>query len=577
MNQLGNLDSESASSTIQLLSEIAKDKLVIIVTHNYEQVEKFVTRKIKMHDGRIIEDKVLKNIDNTEKIKEENLNLKNITFLNQLRLGIRNTFNILSKFILLFAVFLFITVAITSEYSTFKKQEYLLETSGNNYIYEDKSLNRIVIKKKDNSSFDDEDYNELENIENVDYLVKNDLLLDVNMELTDSNNIYLYGNAIDITKFSGEVDVGRLPENENEVIIEGNENDYYISFMLDSILNTDLYLSYNNTIDTETKLKVVGIKYSENTSNYYYTKNKIYVNNAIFDKLKFKINQQYSTIQVLFLNKYYQSNLYQNKITPNKNVPQGCAFVSYDLINYNNGYSIINKPLQIEVENIYYNDVLNLKISKTYTKYNLKSLVGLTNYDEINNCGSIFINEDDYNTLFNKDLYQSSIFVKDEERIYETKEQLEEMGYETIVIKDTLVNSKITEIIQIIRTIVTSALIITLFFISYFIIKMIFKSRNIYFSTIRMLGANQKTARNLLIIELLIVSNLAYWLCIGIVYLQYKGITRLTFLEEYIKYLKFTDYGLLYIILIGIAYLLSMKYSKKLFKKSTIKTYNEEV
>ena len=207
----------------------------------------------------------------------------------------------------------------------------------------------------------------------------------------------------------------------------------------------------------------------------------------------------------------------------------------------------------------------------------MKSLVGLTNYDEINNCGSIFINEDDYNTLFNKDLYQSSIFVKDEERIYETKEQLEEMGYETIVIKDTLVNSKITEIIQIIRTIVTSALIITLFFISYFIIKMIFKSRNIYFSTIRMLGANQKTARNLLIIELLIVSNLAYWLCIGIVYLQYKGITRLTFLEEYIKYLKFTDYGLLYIILIGIAYLLSMKYSKKLFKKSTIKTYNEEV
>ena len=77
------------------------------------------------------------------------------------------------------------------------------------------------------------------------------------------------------------------------------------------------------------------------------------------------------------------------------------------------------------VKNIYYNDVLNLKISKTYTKYNLKPLVGLTNYDEINNCGSIFINEDDYNTLFNKDLYQSSIFVKDKERIYETKEQLE--------------------------------------------------------------------------------------------------------------------------------------------------------
>ena len=71
MNQLGNLDSESASSTIQLLSEIAKDKLVIIVTHNYEQVEKFVTRKIKMHDGKIIEDKIIKNNKETQpKINE---------------------------------------------------------------------------------------------------------------------------------------------------------------------------------------------------------------------------------------------------------------------------------------------------------------------------------------------------------------------------------------------------------------------------------------------------------------------------------------------------------------------------
>ena len=52
----GSLDKRSAENIIKLLKEISKDKLVIIVTHNYDQVEEYVTRKITMHDGRVIED-----------------------------------------------------------------------------------------------------------------------------------------------------------------------------------------------------------------------------------------------------------------------------------------------------------------------------------------------------------------------------------------------------------------------------------------------------------------------------------------------------------------------------------------
>ena len=52
----GNLGSKQASEIIELLNNIRKDKLIIIVTHNFEQVEKYATRKIKMHDGKIIED-----------------------------------------------------------------------------------------------------------------------------------------------------------------------------------------------------------------------------------------------------------------------------------------------------------------------------------------------------------------------------------------------------------------------------------------------------------------------------------------------------------------------------------------
>ena len=53
----GNLDSASAEKVMETLHRISKDRLVVIVTHNYEQAAPYVTRKITMHDGRIIEDK----------------------------------------------------------------------------------------------------------------------------------------------------------------------------------------------------------------------------------------------------------------------------------------------------------------------------------------------------------------------------------------------------------------------------------------------------------------------------------------------------------------------------------------
>jgi len=53
----GNLDVKSAVSIMKLLHDISSEKLVVIVTHNYEQVKDYATRVISMHDGKIIEDK----------------------------------------------------------------------------------------------------------------------------------------------------------------------------------------------------------------------------------------------------------------------------------------------------------------------------------------------------------------------------------------------------------------------------------------------------------------------------------------------------------------------------------------
>lgn len=55
-SQLGALDSATSVQIMELLKEIAKDKLVIMVTHNPELAGKYSTRIIKLLDGNVIDD-----------------------------------------------------------------------------------------------------------------------------------------------------------------------------------------------------------------------------------------------------------------------------------------------------------------------------------------------------------------------------------------------------------------------------------------------------------------------------------------------------------------------------------------
>lgn len=52
----GALDSKTSAQIGDILKEIAKDRLVIVVTHNEKLAEKYATRVVKLLDGRVIDD-----------------------------------------------------------------------------------------------------------------------------------------------------------------------------------------------------------------------------------------------------------------------------------------------------------------------------------------------------------------------------------------------------------------------------------------------------------------------------------------------------------------------------------------
>ncbi len=55
----GNLDSQTSAEIIDLLREVSKDKLVIVVTHNFDQLAGCATRHVRIYDGAVESDEVL--------------------------------------------------------------------------------------------------------------------------------------------------------------------------------------------------------------------------------------------------------------------------------------------------------------------------------------------------------------------------------------------------------------------------------------------------------------------------------------------------------------------------------------
>lgn len=595
----GNLDSKTAENIMELLYQVSKDKLVVIVTHNYEQVEKYVTRKLTMHDGKIIEDKkiIRNNDENLTPKKKRNKNAivtklsnipkvqnkkKNISNLNKVRLGIRNTFNIKIKFVLLFLVFLFLGTAIFAEYASYQKQAYDQSNLGYNQFFRNTSDKRIIIQKEDYSEITNKDYKKIKDIPNVDYIEENDLLIDTGISL-NSENFGIYGYIKSIDLFDCELAYGKMPEKDNEIIIYGSEYNYFLNSIPEKIIGLKCTARANSmTAITESKLKIVGIAYMPESETYmgdaYF-----YVSNKTLDKIRKNININNSTTETEFNENILTSSEYmmQYKVLPNSNVPEGYAYVSSDLNYMTRYFNCKNYTLDIDVYNMYFEENLKVKILNTYNEKNFERLTGISESDggySFYN-GAIFVNDEEYQELFEKGNFQSSVFIKDVKEKDLTLAALEDNGYKTLYVKDTIqgYNSGISGVISNIITIGVLCVVgVALCFISYFIIKIILKSRNVYFSTIRILGATRKNANTLLKIELLTVMNIAYAGVLGIVLLIKYGIIESTYLQSMITYLALKDFVIVYLILFIISIMISRAYSKKLFKKSAMHTYRDE-
>ena len=116
---------------------------------------------------------------------------------------------------------------------------------------------------------------------------------------------------------------------------------------------------------------------------------------------------------------------------------------------------------------------------------------------------------------------------------------------------------------------------IILFFIAYAVIKLIMRSRNQYYSTLRILGATKKNTDNILRVELVLMMIIAYAVDLGFVALVKTGYIRVKQITKLLYYLTPLDYGILAGLLLLMSLLIANRYSRNIFTRSAMKAFRE--
>ena len=228
----GNLDSQTSVEIIELMKEVAKDKLLIVVTHNYEQVEDHVTRHIRVYDGAVESDQAIRPVSAvSEDTAPEKAPEKKAGTVKKKLSDVKNGFTLggaifkatpkLSFFMCL--LMLIGTLGIFLSISTMGDFTEMFEPT---YMFNDIE-GRVVLVKRTGEVITDKELEDIKATYGAESYIHYDSLLDKNMsydwasgievKLPNGRNTYISPNYVfgeNITPAAG-----RLPEKENELLL----------------------------------------------------------------------------------------------------------------------------------------------------------------------------------------------------------------------------------------------------------------------------------------------------------------------------------------------------------------------
>lgn len=564
----GNLDSETGKKVLELLKEVSKDKLVLIVTHNYEQVEPYATRKIRMFDGEVVEDKTVKAVSPFE--VKPTLSSKNLSPIDVLKLAFVSLFSIPKKTFLIFITLMFAFAAIASVYSL---NEWVQNLGGiNNYnpVFRQNFEGRVVVTKVDGTPFSQNELNDLLAKNRVEGIIHNDVLLDMEYQII-YNSYFNYGSLRPYVGQSFPLESGRMPEAMNEIVL------YPTYWGQTYTIGDTVTVSYANnnknefTVNPSTSytMTVVGLLeesfynyagvvhpsfFNRNITNTYATSN-LMAAYAIHPNLLLELKQSSNLESVLGFNK--------NMVFIDDTLPDGQAkatSIFYDAL-------VERFGTQANVQSQVF------KLVKPEVKFTPEKSMDLQIIGKINAdpwIQEVYVNSTTYLDLFGEGPYQVSLLTADTfdaravmgslSENYQSVHPFEYVGYDY--------NMGLGGLLTFVYFLVGGFIYIIL----NLVIKSIIQSRRKDFVIFRSIGASKTDLRKLLSFEQVLFN--AFGFVLSFIPLIVMNI----YIPEFkvMRYIPVWMYGVFFLIFLVVLLSINNKFANKLFGKSVITTLKSE-
>ncbi|MCK5731532.1 MAG: ATP-binding cassette domain-containing protein, partial [Tenericutes bacterium] len=579
----GNLDSDSARQIIELLAEIAKEKLVIVVTHDFSQVEEFATRKIRIFDGEIVEDLKIEKTDklNLPEIPDEDHRVKLSSYL---QISLRNLLSVPKKTLLMIVIFTFFSLFVALSYGAYQLATNEVQLSNNSH-FTNTSPNRVVLRKMDGSELTPADLAEINDYNIVDQVVSFDYMLDYyTFMYSEDGDSYenIYGLYLPVSLIEGDdLDYGRLPTSSSEIVVAVNTSvlNNYEDDMNKTFYSADgRYYSDSSLGDS---YKVVGMINADSLS----------ITNESYDSTFIMVTDE--KIEELRKDIYFN---YTNASSIIGDTPDDDEDSIADSLN--NVRLEINETLlddQIKTsKNRYYGECDDnicymtgtLLVRDYYVETEIEDITVI--YDaSINDYSAMYVNQATYDKIIYDDIYQVSIFtntdigvagfVKDLQKI---NDGFLSLKYKVIYPFDANASNDFEALLVLAMNIgMIGLIIITMVgstLITYVIFRAIINTKLHDYAIFRTIGANKKVIKSFIYLENLYVVLVSYAIFVTISLSVPADMSQMSLFEP-LKVFDFWNFIVMFFLLISMSLVISRKYCNRIFRQSVQKTLKSDV
>jgi len=528
----GNLDSESGRQVLELLNEVAKSKLVFVVTHNFDQVKDYVTRKVRLFDGEVAEDKVLKPFTKGnvyEKREEENSETKQAVTIASF-----NIFGQPRKSIFLFLVSLAIVSVLFFLYSSQKNYSTDYPISSNTNIYPE----RMIVTRKDKQPLTEDDFNLLNEDSRIEKVIVDDSFIDGYLYSHDEP--YFSGQMLFSVNTNDESLLGRLPENDFEIFLSMYYSDFERDNLLNNVIGKKITFSFQSGSYKSAifEFTIVGINKAENFNEYGF-----FVNEATINKMMEEVNKT-NLIMFRLADELGFTNINREFVVAVDNTLTG-----YDV-----------KIGEIE----FYEGNINL-----YYKNQKLNIVGDVPFEY----EKVHVSEEFFNELLSYERTQYTVNLKNVNDRTQLERDLNNQGFYTLMpyfeYRETNFMSIFDTVNKVFNFLLTMFLIIVVYLISYLVIRLIMNTKLRDYTILRIIGAKKSLVSKTIYAELLISTFIAYI----VFFIAYLFISlKYPFLENF----DVIDYLVVFLINISMSILLARKFINKQVKKTLYTTLRAE-